>query len=63
MLFPIYEHIVSDLSSMPRVRSAEDARLEIEALRREKVLLSRLREVLARERDRLGGGMRAIAPP
>ena len=48
---------------MPRVRSADDARLEIEALRREKVLLSRLRELLARERDRIGGGLRAIAPP
>jgi len=47
---------------MPRVRSADDARLEIEAVRREKVLLSRLREVLARERDRLGAGMRALPP-
>ncbi len=43
---------------MARVRNADDARLEIDALRKERALLIRLRNVLARERHRSSGSVK-----
>lgn len=44
---------------MPRVRNADDARLEIDALRKERVLMMRLRQVLARERQRISANVKS----
>ena len=40
---------------MPRVCNSEDAKVEVDAIRKERYLLIRLRELLIQERARLSG--------